>query len=63
MCLSGIRSAIAFNPLGKAGFVNVYIIIDGMEGDKVDDLGSVYHETWMKNGWKNSGSPWTECYQ
>jgi len=30
-----------------------------MEGDKVDDPGSVYHGKRMKNGWKNSGSPWT----
>jgi len=36
-----------------------YDIIDGMEGDKVDDPGSVYHGKRIKNGWKNSGSPWT----
>jgi hypothetical protein len=29
-----------------------------MEGDKVDDPGSVHHGKRMKNGWKNSGSPW-----
>jgi hypothetical protein len=42
--------------------VNVYNIIDGMEGDKVDDPGSVYRGIYrgkrMKNGSKNSGSPW-----
>jgi rhodanese-related sulfurtransferase len=59
MCRSGGRSALAVNQLAKAGFVNAYNIIDGMEGDKVDDPGSVYHGKRMKNGWKNSGSPWT----
>lgn len=59
MCRAGDRSARAVNALAKAGFVNVYTIIDGMEGDKVDDPGSVNHGKRMKNGWKNSGSPWT----
>jgi rhodanese-related sulfurtransferase len=59
MCRSGGRSALAVNALAKAGFVNAYNIIDGMEGDKVDDPGSVYIGKRMKNGWKNSGSPWT----
>lgn len=59
MCRSGGRSARAVNALAKAGFVNVYNIIDGMEGDKVDDSGSVFYGKRMKNGWKNSGLPWT----
>ena len=58
-CRSGGRSAIAVNMLAKAGFVNAYNIIDGMEGDKVDDAESAYHGKRMKNGWKNSGAPWT----
>jgi rhodanese-related sulfurtransferase len=59
MCRSGDRSAMAVNALAKAGFVNVYNIIDGMEGDLVDDPGSAHHGKRKKNGWKNSGSPWT----
>ena len=59
MCRSGGRSAIAVNQLAKAGFLNVYNITDGMEGDKVDDPGSVYYGKRMRNGWKNSGLPWT----
>ncbi len=59
MCRSGDRSALSVNALAKAGFVNVYNIIDGMEGDKVDDPGCAYHGKRMRNGWKNSGSPWT----
>jgi rhodanese-related sulfurtransferase len=59
MCRSGDRSAMAVNALAKAGFVNVYNIIDGMEGDMVDDPKSKHNGKRMKNGWKNSGSPWT----
>jgi rhodanese-related sulfurtransferase len=59
MCRSGDRSALAVNALVKAGFVNVYNIIDGMEGDKVDEPGSKQHGKRMKNGWKNCGAPWT----
>ena len=59
MCRSGGRSAMAVNTLAKAGFTNVYNIIDGMEGDAVNDPGSVYQGQRLKNGWKNSGIPWT----
>ena len=30
-----------------------------MEGDVIDDPDSVFHGQRMKNGWKNSGAPWT----
>jgi hypothetical protein len=30
-----------------------------MEGNKVDDPKSVYRGRRMRNGWKNSGRPWT----
>ena len=59
LCRSGGRSAIAVNQLAKAGFLKAYNIIDGMEGDKVDDQGSVYFGKRIRNGWKNSGLPWT----
>jgi rhodanese-related sulfurtransferase len=59
MCRSGDRSAMAVNALAKAGFVNVYNIIDGMEGDIVDDPKNKHHGKRMKNGWKNCGAPWT----
>ena len=58
MCRSGGRSAMAVNALAKAGFTKVPNIIDGFEGDKVDDPESIYHGMRMRNGWKNS-SPWT----
>jgi rhodanese-related sulfurtransferase len=58
MCRSGGRSAMAVNALAKAGFTQVHNIIDGFEGDKVDDPESIYFGKRMRNGWKNS-APWT----
>jgi len=58
-CRSGERSAIAVNMLANGGFVNAYNVIDGFEGDKVNDPENLYHGKRMKNGWKNSGLPWT----
>jgi rhodanese-related sulfurtransferase len=58
-CRSGGRSAIAINQLAAAGFTNAYNILDGMEGSTVDDPESVFDGMRMKNGWKNSGLPWT----
>jgi rhodanese-related sulfurtransferase len=59
MCRSGGRSAMAVNLLAKAGFRNVYNVIDGMEGDTVEDQNSVFQGQRLVNGWKNSGCPWT----
>jgi rhodanese-related sulfurtransferase len=59
MCRSGGRSAIAVNLLAQAGFKHVYNIIDGMEGDPVEEPDSVFQGQRLKNGWKNSGCPWT----
>jgi len=58
MCRSGGRSAMAVNALARAGFTQVHNIIDGFEGDKVDDPESIYYGKRMRNGWKNS-APWT----
>lgn len=59
MCRSGGRSAIACNLLAGAGFTKTTNIIDGFEGDLVDDPESLFQGKRMKNGWKNSGVPWT----
>jgi len=59
MCRSGGRSAWAVNQLAAAGFKNVYNITDGFEGDAVNDPESVFNGQRLKNGWKNSGLPWT----
>ena len=59
MCRSGGRSAMSVNILADAGYKNVYNIIDGFEGDKIKDEGSYFNGLRMRNGWKNSGAPWT----
>ena len=48
---------MAVNQLAAAGFTKAYNIVDGIEGDTVDDPESVFHGKRMKNGWKNS-APW-----
>lgn len=59
MCRSGGRSAMAVNLMAESGYKNVYQITDGMEGDAVKDPLSVYNGKRLRNGWKNSGLPWT----
>jgi len=59
MCRSGGRSAYAINILAKAGFKNVYNIVDGFEGDALKIEGSYNNGRRLINGWKNSGAPWT----
>jgi rhodanese-related sulfurtransferase len=59
MCRSGHRSATAVNRLAKIGFINVYSVVDGFEGDKVSDEDSYYKGKRMKDGWRNAGLPWT----
>jgi rhodanese-related sulfurtransferase len=59
MCRSGGRSAQSVNKLAKSGYKNVYNIIDGFEGDKIKDKNDPNYSRRAKNGWKNSGVPWT----
>ena len=58
-CRSGGRSAMAINALAKAGYAAAWNIVDGMEGGQVKDPDSVFDGMRMKNGWKNSGLPWS----
>ena len=60
MCRSGGRSAIAVNMLAKAGFTKAYNVIDGMEGDANADSDQVAQAQPLRDGWKNSGCPWTK---
>lgn len=60
-CRSGDRGAMAVNQLAAAGFTKAFNIVDGVEGDKVDDPGSVFHGKRMRNGWKNF-APWVYGY-
>jgi rhodanese-related sulfurtransferase len=59
MCRSGGRSARGVNLLAEAGYSKVYQIVDGMEGDSIEDPENVFQGKHLKNGWKNSGNPWT----
>jgi rhodanese-related sulfurtransferase len=59
ICRSGQRSAPAADLLVEAGWEKVYSVVDGVEGDKVQDPENVFRGQRMKNGWKNSGLPWT----
>lgn len=57
ICRSGSRSASAANLMAKAGYKNVYTIIDGYEGDKIKK--GVKKGQRLVNGWKNNGLPWS----
>ena len=57
ICRSGKRSAKAVNELAKLGYTKVYTVVDGYEGDKLKEGENKGKR--MKNGWKNSGLPWT----
>jgi rhodanese-related sulfurtransferase len=58
-CRSGGRSAMAVNVMASVGFKNAYNITDGVEGDTVNDPESVFNGQRLRNGWKNSGIPYT----
>ena len=53
ICRSGSRSAKAAKILNKAGYKNVYTVVDGFEGDKDKNT----HKRTV-NGWKNAELPW-----
>jgi rhodanese-related sulfurtransferase len=57
MCRSGKRSATAANTLADTGYTKVYTVVDGYEGGKVKEGPNKGKR--MKDGWKNSGLPWT----
>jgi len=57
MCRSGTRSAKAADMLFDLGYVNVYTVIDGFEGD-LAPLGPERGHPVL-NGWKNAGLPWS----
>jgi len=60
ICRSGNRSAAAVNAMASAGFKVAYSVTDGFEGDRVKDASSSNYGKRLKNGWKNSGIPWTD---
>ena len=58
MCRSGVtRGAPAANVLHDKGFKEVYVVTDGFEGGALKEGDQ---KGWrLKNGWKNSGLPWS----
>jgi len=57
MCRSGTRSAKAADMLFDLGYVNVYTVVDGFEGDLATRGPERGHP--VVNGWKNAGLHWS----
>ncbi len=57
MCRSGDRSAKAADLLTKAGYKNVYSVVDGYEGDVAKEGDRKGQR--VVNGWRNGNLPWT----
>jgi len=55
LCRSGKRSAAAAEAATKAGFTNVFNILEGFEGD-LDDQ----QRRGAFNGWRHAGLPWVQ---
>ena len=58
MCRSGgTRGAPATRYLENKGYKQIYVVTDGFEGGKIKEG---ERKNWrLKNGWKNSGLPWS----
>lgn len=57
LCQGGLRAARATDALTHAGYMTVYTVIDGFEGDPVAD--GPMKGARVVNGWRNAGLPWT----
>ncbi|MGC1816499.1 MAG: rhodanese-like domain-containing protein [Casimicrobiaceae bacterium] len=55
ICRSGQRSTAAGEELEKAGFGEVYNVLDGFEGPLDDD-----HHRGTVGGWRKEGLPWEQ---
>ena len=55
ICRSGNRSVDAGIALEKAGFQNVYNVLEGFEGDLDDN-----HQRGQLGGWRKAGLPWEQ---
>lgn len=55
LCRSGKRSALAAEALAKAGFTNVFNILEGFEGEINEDK-----HRGNKDGWKFHQLPWEQ---
>lgn len=59
LCRSGQRSGFAASLLQQSGFGRVHNIADGFEGRIDGDPGGLITGNPSKEGWKQSGAPWT----
>jgi rhodanese-related sulfurtransferase len=57
MCQAGARAARAADSLTRAGYGNVYSVVDGFEGDPLSE--GTNKGLRLVNGWRNAGLPWT----
>lgn len=55
LCRSGKRSAAAAEAAVKAGFLNVFNVLEGFEGDKDES-----HHRGEAGGWRRRGLPWVQ---
>ncbi|MBE0547687.1 MAG: rhodanese-like domain-containing protein [Rubrivivax sp.] len=55
LCRSGKRSALAAEAAARAGFTQVFNILEGFEGDHDGAL-----QRGHFNGWRFHGLPWTQ---
>jgi rhodanese-related sulfurtransferase len=55
LCRSGKRSVLAAEAAAKAGFTNVYNVLEGFEGE-IDARGQRGHA----DGWRFHGLPWSQ---
>ncbi|MEO5363053.1 MAG: rhodanese-like domain-containing protein [Magnetococcus sp. DMHC-8] len=56
ICRSGHRSIDAGNALIREGFLHVYHVLEGFEGDR-----DIHHHRSSVNGWRFRGLPWVQC--
>ena len=56
ICRSGHRSIDAGNTLIQEGFLDVYNVLEGFEGDRDE-----HHHRSSVNGWRFRGLPWVQC--
>jgi rhodanese-related sulfurtransferase len=60
ICCSGQRSSKVCEELVKNGFKEVFNIDKGFEGDKAEDINSIYYGYRRHlNGWQHDGLPYT----
>jgi rhodanese-related sulfurtransferase len=55
LCRSAKRSALAAEAAAKAGFANVFNVLEGFEGDKDEN-----QQRGVAGGWRLRGLPWEQ---